>query len=415
MFYLKIRNLWQKDNKKLTQNFTSLMSVRIINLLQPLIVLPYLTRTLGPEKFGLIAFAQAFIEYFSTFIDFGFDLTATRDISKNINNKNKINQIFSSVLTAKNLILLVSLIIILTVVFSNEKFSQNWQLFLICSSILVGNTLFPLWFFQGIEKMKYISYFNIIAKLFFTICIFIFIRQESDYLLVPLFISLGNVSIGIIAICIILGKFKVKFRIVSLRKVYFTLADSSAAFISNLAPNLYNNSSTFLLGLFTTSTITGYYSGTIKIINFFNTVIQIISRTFFPHLSKKRSSFKDFIKIIVGTGLILSIMVFIFRKFLVHVLLGNEFAIVNSYLLVFSISIFQMAFNSGFGRTFLLIINKDNLLRNINVIVSILGFTIIFGGIYLFGIWGVFFGLIIIRFIFSVIYYYYYRKLNPNK
>lgn len=409
-----LERYWGKERTKvLVGNFTSLLSVRMINIIQPLIVLPYLTRTLGPEKFGLIAFAQSFIEYFNVLIEYGFNLTATRSISINRNDKDKINSIFSNVLITKNILYLVSIVILIAIVFLNEEFISNWRLFIYTSGMLFGNVLFPIWFFQGIERMKYISILNISAKLFFTICIFLFVRGPEDFLLVPFFNSLGYISIGIISLFIIYSQFKIRINFPTLSNIRQTLGEGSSVFISNLAPNLYNNSSVFILGLYTSNIVTGYFSGMVKITGFFNTVLNVISQTFFPFLAKERSSFKKFIVLMLSTGLIMSILVFSFRGLLVNFLLGQEFLVTKKYLMVFSISIYQISLINGF-RNYLLIQYKDRLLRNINIIISIIGFFIVLLMIKYFGIWGSIIGLVATRFILSSTYLYSYRKINKK-
>ena len=86
------------------------------------------------------------------------------------------------------------------IVFSFKKFKQDWLIYYLDFGMVLGQTLFPICFFQGMERMKYITFLNVFAKLIFTIAIFIFVKRSSDYLYVPLLNSLGFILAGILAL-----------------------------------------------------------------------------------------------------------------------------------------------------------------------------------------------------------------------
>ena len=207
----RIKSKFQsQDSKKISANFMYLSILQGMNLLLPLITFPYLVRVLGIEKFGLIMFAQAFIVYFSMLADYGFNLSGIREVSSNRNNKNKLIKIFSSIMLARFILVFFGLVLLSILVFSFEKFSQNWELYYLTFGIVIGTALFPTWFFQGMEKMKYITVLTVIAKLIFTLSIFLFVTTEKDFIYVPLINSLGFIFVGIISLFIIFKDFDMK-------------------------------------------------------------------------------------------------------------------------------------------------------------------------------------------------------------
>ena len=203
-----------KDNRTLLENFFSLSALQLVGMILPLITLPYVLRVFGFSNYGYCVFAASLVAYFSALTDFSFKYTATRDVAIFRNSPQKLNLIYSKVLTIKTIFLLLSYLILTVVVCSYSPFYEDRLIYGLTAPILLGQVLFPEWFFQGIEKMKYITFLNLGIKIFFTACIFIFITEESDYWIYPLLQSAGFIGAGIVGQIILLRKYKLKFLLV---------------------------------------------------------------------------------------------------------------------------------------------------------------------------------------------------------
>ena len=319
--------------KRLMGNFLSLLFLQGANYIFPLITLPYLVRVLGPEKFGLIAFAQAFIGYFIILTDYGFNLSATKEISIYRDNKEKISKIFNSVIIIKLGFMTVSFLILSFLVLTIPKFKNDWLIYFFTFGMVLGNVLFPVWFFQGMERMKYITSLNITAKLIFTTSIFIFIRKMQDYIYVPLISSLGSIIVGVLSLWIVYKNFKVNFTLPDFKGIKYQLKEGWHIFISTVAISLYTTSNTFILGLFTNNTIVGYYSAAEKIIKASYGLLTPVSQTAYPYISKlvteskqKALNFIRKLAKLVGIGTFtLSSFLFIFATPIVNIVLGPQY------------------------------------------------------------------------------------------
>lgn len=319
--------------KRLAENFLSLSALQALNYLLPLVTLPYLVRILGPEKYGLISFAQAFIGYFIILTDYGFHFSATREVSINREDKEKVTEIFSSVITVKFLLGLVSLSILVLMLVFIPKFRVDWPVYVFTFGMVLGNILFPVWFFQGMERMKYITIINIVAKGIFTICIFIFIRRVSDYLYVPLINSLGYLVAGVLGLNIAFKNFKLKFILPTIKSIKHQLREGWHIFISTVSISLYTVSNTFILGLFTNNTIVGYYAGAEKIIKAGQGLITPVFQTVYPYTSKLASESKEkalnfirkLVKLVGSVGFIISLIIFLLAAPVVNLVLGSQY------------------------------------------------------------------------------------------
>jgi len=276
----------QTEKRKILNNFFSLTALQLSNYIIPLMTLPYLTRVLGPEKYGLTAFAQAFIQYFILITDFGFNLSATREIAINRESDEKVSRIFSSVITIKIFLLILSFFTLIIIIFNVPKFSADSDLYYLTFLSVIGSTLFPQWFYQGIEKMKFIAIFSVSAKAFFTLGIFIFIKEPGDYLWLPILNSLGFIVSGLIGVLFPFLFLGVKYITPNYQEIKYQFKEGWHIFISTVSINLYTTSNTVLLGIFTNNVIVGYYTAAERIFRAVQFLGMPIYQAIFPHFSK---------------------------------------------------------------------------------------------------------------------------------
>ena len=348
---LKLKNIFKSNEyKRILENMISLTGLQFASYILPLITLPYLTLVLGPEKFGLTQYAISLITYFQFFTDYGFNLSATRELAICRDDNQKISQIFSSVMFIKLCLCILSFIILLLIVMFIPKFNEDSYVYILTFGMVIGYMLFPTWLFQGLEYMRYTSILNIIGKIVFTVLIFIFIHDTTDYMLVPLINSLGYILVGILGIYIALTKFNIKITIPSIRDIKYHLREGWYVFISTIAINMYTTTNTFLLGLLTNNTLVGYYSIAEKIILAVNGLLNPISQALYPFISrtvktddKTRSIefIRKITKIMTLVGIVLSAGLFIFAKPIILLLFGQSY--VNSVIILQIISIVPLA------------------------------------------------------------------------
>lgn len=306
-------------NKTLIQNFSYLSALQVFNMLIPLITYPYLIRVLGKETYGLVVFAQAVIGFLVILVGFGFNISATKEVSIHRDNKAKLSEIVSSVLWIKGGLLLISSLVLITLVFIIPQVKEYKALFFLTTWICLYDVIFPIWYFQGIERMKYITYITLVSRLTFLGLIFFFIHNPSDYLFLPIINGIGALFAGIISLYIVFGKHHVRFatQSYSTLKVYFM--NSIPIFLSNVSIRLYVSTNKVIVGALLGMTEVVYYDLAEKVTNVLQIPQGILSQSLFPKISKEKNL--DFIKRIFKFSLLLNAILFI------GVLIGSKYIV----------------------------------------------------------------------------------------
>jgi len=392
-------------NKTLLSNTISLFILKGSDYILPLILLPYLVRVLGIEYFGLLAFATATISFLRGVVAYGFDLSGTQQIATHINNHDKLIRIFSAILIVKFLLATLMFFILVFLLLFIDKFHIYWEVYLFTYLIILGDVFFPAWYFQGIEKMKIITYLRLSYKLIFVASVLLFVNQQHDYVLVPLFDSIGAIVAGAISLYIVFKKYNIKLILPSYSEVMFQFKNGWHIFLSQISVLMYTSINTFLLGVLTTNEAVGFYSLAHKIYLAIRGLSGPVIQALFPFLSKLYNKNKsDYyqktkkISIIFFSILLLfSLITYMNSSYIVRLVSGNQ--LVES-IAVLEILVFAIPFAIGsFYSTLLVIKSEDKILLKITFISMLVNLVLVFPSIYLFGIYGLAWQFVIVQII----------------
>lgn len=418
-FNNRLKSLRKSENAvRLGKNLAWLSLLQLASFFFPLITMPYLARVIGVSGYGRIAFASAVVIWFQTITNWGFQYTSTRDISRVRDDKEKTSYILSNTLWSSTLLMLVCAVILILLCVTVPKFIENRLVLLMTFLLLPGHILFPEWFFQALERMKYITIFNILSRLIFTISIFIFIKHESQYYIQPLLISLGYIVSGIIASYFIFSKWGYKLYRPNFHSIWQSLKRSADVFINEIVPNLYNSLSIVILGFFWGPNANGLLDVGTKFSTIGSQLTSVVSRTFFPLLSRDIHYHKYLTAIQLTISGLFAVLLMAGAPLIIKIFYTPDFDAAIPIIRILGFSIFFIALSNVYGTNYLIVQGYERDLRNITLTISILGCCMAFPLIYKYGYWGCALVIAITRMLLGVIITLrarYLRKRSQNQ
>ena len=280
-----------RKSKTLLKNTVMLYLLQFSNYFFSFATVPYQTRVLKDEVYGKLVFAVGVMIYFQLFVDFGFLLSATEDISKNRDDHGYICKKITSVAIVKILFALVSFLIMGILCLSVSRFSGDPALYLIYLAAYVAGSFLPDYVYRGLEKMTAVTVRTLLIRLFFCVMIFVFLRKPGDYLVVPILLLIGNVGAVFGAYLHLFKGLKYRFGKVTKRDIIGEIKRSSLFFYSRIATTVYSATNTLLLGFViktNTDAILGHYGSADKVLTTSKNCISPISDSLYPYMVKNR-------------------------------------------------------------------------------------------------------------------------------
>lgn len=406
------------------KNLMYLTGAQAIGYILPLLTLPYLSRVLSPGHFGILGLCQAIVQYFMIVTDYGFNITATKEISQNRTDKTKISIIFSSTIAAKIFLLLLSFLG-LVVSWMTIKTVAGYELLLICCFVgVIGNAFYPLWLFQGLELMKIPVIYSSLAKLLLLAAIFVFVKSDHDLNIAAILLNGGNLLAGILGLIYVRYKRIVCWSLPDLKNTFFVLKEGWPVFLSTVAISFYTTFNTVLLSYKVSSAEIGYYNAADKMRIAIQSLFGPITQAFYPrivhlYINDKKQAFS-----LIKKGLLLmlcitipcAIFLFLLSDYIIVYYLNKNYMQSSNYLKLLSFLPVIICVATAYCNWGLLGIGLGNLVSKIYISYGLLHFVYAIPLIIFFKVYGLIISVYITQLLITVstMFYFYKRVYKIN-
>lgn len=407
---------------KLVKNTAALFVVQISTYVAPLLVVPYLSRVLTTDHYGLINFATSFNWYFMTLVEYGFNLTATRRIAIHRDDPRKISQIFSSVMAAKALLTVVGFLIMFSVVMATPKLRPNLSLFCLAYLAVLGDLLFPLWLFQGLQKMENLVWRDLTSKLISLSFVFAFVHRDSDYMLAAGFQFGSTLVAGIVGLCTVPFLTPARWVMPSFAETVGALREGWPVFLSMAGVYLTASTNILVLGLKTGPTDVAYYTASSRLVVALRMLVAPVVTAVYPHIShmaaKARedaiAALRKYSLLLAGPFLAVSLVLLIGASPIIRIVYSAKYIPAISLLRIMAFGPFLLAFQHTYSTFFMLAFGYEKNWSKIIIQGTILNFLVLFPLVQL--MWppaGVAVTGMVVDVFVAVVTYVFYRRHAP--
>lgn len=324
-FFIKMFKNLDSNYQIILKNFSYLSLIKFFNIGIKIILAAYLIRILGDEKYGLITWLDSVIQYFIMIVNFGFNIYAAKYIVENKKESKKINEIISAIYLIKGGLFIVSLLCIL-LLGNSETFYNYQQLLLLLMFCGVGEVLFPIWFFQGIENLKPATIIVFLSRLFLLIGTVFFVQSETDLLSYVILFVVSSFLMGFLGVFYLFKFYKVKFTLVPFKHIRIYFKESTPFFIGRFLSLVFNFGTIYFIGKFCLLEQVSGFDTSLKIVMLGVIPFEMLQQAVFPTISRTKN--KNLLKKLVISsfiiGVVIGVIIFLLSDSFMFLLGGDE-------------------------------------------------------------------------------------------
>ena len=289
----------------LTHNASALLAIQIANQLLPLITIPYLTRTLGVEAYGAYAFALAIVMIACVITDFGFNLWATAEVAAHRDDNERIKRLYGSV-TAVKLMLTTFVVFVIFIYAANSVIAAEYRSVLYWTVLpIIGITFQPVWLFNGLERMAYLTIFVLVSRIAFIALTFTLVTSVDDLALLMGVNGLAQIIAALLGFGVLrrFGYVPSRPKLVACREV---LKQASPFFLSRIAVSTYTAGGALFLGVVAGTRSVAIFAVAEQLYRGALALLSPLSQVMYPYMMRTRN-YRLLMWTIAGATLVASV------------------------------------------------------------------------------------------------------------
>lgn len=355
----------------LVHNTVALYGVQLCRKIFPLITMPYLARVLGPSVWGTVAFVSSLGEFIVLIIEFGFNLSATRQIAQSRNSPEICGKVMAGVVGAQVLLASASIAAAWLVSRFIPLLRDNPQLLWAGVFYGVCQGINPLWFFQGLERLRLLATLEILGKSIGVIGIFLVVRSPESAWAALLLQGIPPLISAIIGMGIAYRLFP--FVVPTPALVKDAVISSWRLFVFRSGESLYGAGNAFVLGLFAPAASVGYFAIAEKISKAAFGLLNPVREALYPRLSRLAAGSggqaarlaRIGAALMISGGFILGVLLYVFAPVLIRTITGSNFSPAVTVLRIFALLPPLLSVTYSVGLQWLLPHGQDGVVNRI--------------------------------------------------
>lgn len=271
--------------KRIRHSLVSLLILQGGQYLASLVLLPILTRRLGVQGYGEMAFCLAIAGYFGLLVEWGYGVTSTKEIAICKGDVEKQSAIFWNTFFGKLFLVGIAALLMVLFIDFSPVFLLNNHLLWLAFGMVVANGLAPNFYYQGIEKLDVLFLTNLVFRFLSVPIVFLCVHDVNDVV-----VAQGIVSATVVLAALTNLYFLKRLELLRWTKpspsmIVSKMKAAAPLFVSMAAIGLFGNSLTIVLGYTSGAVAVGMFAAALNLYKASQGLFAPMSQILFPRFS----------------------------------------------------------------------------------------------------------------------------------